>query len=165
MSTETVNTPYVNLSFTASPALRNNFQRVLVDLIALELVGKQAHWNIVGPNFRDLHLNLDAVVDIARAGADDVAERMRAVNATPDGRPATVVASATVPTAPAGEIFTTDAVAYIVSAIEAVVVTLRDVHGAIDEEDPSSSGIIEDLTTQLEQQAWFLSAEVRKPVH
>ena len=164
MSTETVNTPYVNLSFTASPALRNNFQRVLVDLIALELVGKQAHWNIVGPNFRDLHLNLDAVVDIARAGADDVAERMRAVNATPDGRPATVVASATVPTAPEGEIFTTDAVAYIVSAIEAVVVTLRDVHGAIDEEDPSSSGIIEDLTVQLEQQAWFLSAEIRKPV-
>ena len=76
-----------------------------------------------------------------------------------------MVASATVPTAPEGEICTTDAVAYIVSAIEAVVVTLRDVHGAIDEEDPSSSGIIEDLTTQLEQQAWFLSAEVRKPVH
>ena len=69
MSTETVNTPYVNLSFTASPALRNNFQRVLVDLIALELVGKQAHWNIVGPNFRDLHLNLDEVVGIARTGS------------------------------------------------------------------------------------------------
>ena len=76
MSTETVNTPYVNLSFTASPALRNNFQRVLVDLIALELVGKQAHWNIVGPNFRDLHLNLDEVVGIARTGSDDVAEAL-----------------------------------------------------------------------------------------
>ena len=165
MSTETVNTPYVNLSFTASPALRNNFQRVLVDLIALELVGKQAHWNIVGPNFRDLHLNLDEVVGIARTGSDDVAERMRAANATPDGRPATVAASATVPVAPEGEVLTTDAVAYIVSAIEAVVATLRDVHDTIDGEDPSSSGIIEDLTTQLEQQAWFLSAEVRKPVH
>ena len=69
-------------------------------LIALELVGKQAHWNIVGPNFRDLHLNLDEVVGIARTGSDDVAERMRAVNATPDGRPATVAASATVPAAP-----------------------------------------------------------------
>ena len=162
MSTETVNTPHVTLSFTASAALRDSFQRVLVNLIALELVGKQAHWNIVGPNFRDLHLNLDEVVGIARTGSDDVAERMRAVNATPDGRPATV--AATVPVAPEGEVLTTDAVAYIVSAIEAVVATLRDVHDIIDGEDPSSSGIIEDLTVQLEQQAWFLSSEIRKPV-
>ena len=153
MSTETVNTPHVTLSFTASAALRDSFQRVLVDLIALELVGKQAHWNIVGPNFRDLHLNLDEVVGIARTGSDDVAERMRAV-----------AASATVPVAPEGEVLTTDAVAYIVSAIEAVVATLREVHDTVDGEDPSSSGIIEDLTVQLEQQAWFLSAEVRKPV-
>ena len=164
MSTETVNTPHVTLSFTASAALRDSFQRVLVDLIALELVGKQAHWNIVGPNFRDLHLNLDEVVGIARTGSDDVAERMRAVNATPDGRPATVAASATVPVAPEGEVLATDAVAYIVSAIEAVVATLREVHDTVDGEDPSSSGIIEDLTVQLEQQAWFLSAEIRKPV-
>lgn len=164
MSTETVNTPHVTLSFTASAALRDSFQRVLVNLIALELVGKQTHWNIVGPNFRDLHLNLDEVVGIARTGSDDVAERMRAVNATPDGRPATVAASATVPVAPEGEVLTTDAVSYIVSAIEAVVATLRDVHDTIDGEDPSSSGIIEDLTVQLEQQAWFLSAEIRKPV-
>ena len=164
MSTETVNTPHVTLSFTASAALRDSLQRVLVNLIALELVGKQAHWNIVGPNFRDLHLNLDEVVGIARTGSDDVAERMRAVNATPDGRPATVAASATVPVAPEGEVLTTDAVAYIVSAIEAVVATLRDVHDTIDGEDPSSSGIIEDLTVQLEQQAWVLSAEIRKPV-
>lgn len=135
-----------------------------MDLIALQLVGKQAHWNIVGPNFRDLHLNLDEVVGIARTGSDDVADRMRAVNATPDGRPATVAASATVPAAPGGEVFTTDAVAYIVSAIDAVVATLREVHDTVDDEDPSSAGIIEDLTSQLEQQAWFLSAEIRKPV-
>ena len=155
MSTETVKTPHVTLSFTASAALRDSFQRVLVNLIALELVGKQTHWNIVGPNFRDLHLNLDEVVGIARTGSDD---------ATPDGRPATVAASATVPVAPEGEVLTTDAVSYIVSAIEEVVATLRDVHDTIDGEDPSSSGIIEDLTVQLEQQAWFLSAEIRKPV-
>ena len=164
MSTETVNTPYVNLSFTASPALRNNFQRVLVDLIALELVGKQAHWNIVGPNFRDVHLNLDDVVDIAREGSDEVAERMRAINAVPDGRPATVSAATTVPAAPEGEILTGEGVAYIVSAIEAVVATLRGVDEDVDSEDPTSSGIVEDLIGKLEQQAWFLSSEVRKPV-
>ena len=76
--------------FKASAALARDLERVLVDLIALQLVAKQAHWNIVGANFRDLHLNLDEVVAVARRGSDEVAERMRALHATPDGRPSTV---------------------------------------------------------------------------
>ena len=164
MNADTMTTPSINLSFTASAALSDNLQRVLTDLIALELVGKQIHWNVVGPNFRDLHLNLDEVVDIARAGSDEVAERMRAINAVPDGRPGTIAAATTVPAAPEGEILTSEGVAYIVSAIEAVVATLRGVDEDVDAEDPTSSGIVEDLIGKLEQQAWFLSAEVRKPV-
>jgi len=124
-------TPSINLSFTASAALSDNLQRVLTDLIALELVGKQIHWNVVGPNFRDIHLNLDDVVDIAREGSDEVAERMRAINAVPDGRPATVAADATVPSLPKDEITVSEGVAYVVSAIEAVVSTLRGVHDAV----------------------------------
>ena len=65
---------------------------------------------------------------------------------------------------PEGEILTSEGVAYIVSAIEAVVATLRGVDEDVDSEDPTSSGIVEDLIGKLEQQAWFLSAEVRKPV-
>ena len=164
MNADTMTTPSINLSFTASAALSDNLQRVLTDLIALELVGKQIHWNIVGPNFRDVHLNLDEVVDIARAGSDEVAERMRAINAVPDGRPGTIAAATTVPAAPEGEILTSEGVAYIVSAIEAVVATLRGVDEDVDAEDPTSSGIVEDLIGKLEQQAWFLSSEIRKPV-
>ena len=164
MNADTMTTPSINLSFTASAALSDNLQRVLTDLIALELVGKQIHWNVVGPNFRDIHLNLDDVVDIAREGSDEVAERMRAINAVPDGRPGTIAAATTVPAAPEGEILTSEGVAYIVSAIEAVVATLRGVDEDVDSEDPTSSGIVEDLIGKLEQQAWFLSSEVRKPV-
>ena len=164
MTADTMTTPSINLSYTASASLSDNLQRVLTDLIALELVGKQIHWNVVGPNFRDVHLNLDEVVDIAREGSDEVAERMRAINAVPDGRPTTVSAATTVPAAPEGEILTGEGVAYIVSAIEAVVATLRGVDEDVDSEDPTSSGIVEDLIGKLEQQAWFLSAEVRKPV-
>ena len=36
---------------------------------------------------------------------------------------------------------------------------LREIHGAVDEADPSSSGILEDYTQRLEQQSWFLSAQ------
>ena len=65
--------------FQASAKLSDNLQRVLVDLIELHLQGKQAHWNVVGTNFRDLHLQLDDLVDFAREASDTVAERMRAL--------------------------------------------------------------------------------------
>ena len=53
----------------ASPTLTTNLQAVLVDLIELHVQGKQAHWNIVGTNFRDLHLQLDEIIDAARGFA------------------------------------------------------------------------------------------------
>ena len=50
-------------------------QAVLVDLVDLSLVAKQAHWNLVGPRFRSIHLQLDEVVDSSRLFSDTVAER------------------------------------------------------------------------------------------
>ena len=89
--------------FQASPELSANLQRVLVDLIELHLQGKQAHWNVVGSNFRDLHLQLDELVDFAREASDTVAERMRALDSVPDGRSDAVAAGTTLPQFPAYE--------------------------------------------------------------
>ncbi|WP_205650716.1 Dps family protein [Actinoplanes solisilvae] len=82
-------------AFRATPAQADRLQRVLIDLVALHLYGKQAHWNIVGPHIRDLHLQLDELVEVAREAGDTIAERMRALDAVPDGRPATVAARTT----------------------------------------------------------------------
>jgi starvation-inducible DNA-binding protein len=77
-------------NFHATPPLAADLQRILADLIELHLQGKQAHWNIVGKNFRDLHLQLDELVDAAREASDTIAERMRALDAVPDGRSDTI---------------------------------------------------------------------------
>ena len=106
MSTKTVKNAPVTPAFTASAELAADLQRALVDITALSLVGKQVHWNVVGPNFRDLHLNLDEVVDIAREGSDELAERMRAINAYPDGRPDDRTRPARTHPAPTREIVT-----------------------------------------------------------
>lgn len=149
--------------FEAGKDLAKDLQAVLVDMIALHLVGKQAHWNIVGPNFRDLHLNLDELVDVAREGSDEIAERMRAIFATPDGRPAVVAADTTLPELPQGEVLTHDAIDHIVSSISATAATMRRVHDAVDEADPTSADILHSYIERLEQQAWFISAETRTP--
>jgi starvation-inducible DNA-binding protein len=148
--------------FTVSPEFVANLQRVLVDLIELHLQGKQAHWNVVGTNFRDLHLQLDELVDFAREGSDTIAERMRALDAVPDGRSDTVAATTSLPEFPAYERSTGDVVDLITVRIYATVDTMRSVHDAIDAEDPTTADVLHQLIDGLEKLAWLIKSENRK---
>ncbi|MGE0216234.1 Dps family protein [Mycolicibacterium sp.] len=149
-------------NFQASADLSAALQRVLVDLIELHLQGKQAHWNVVGTNFRDLHLQLDEVVDFARTASDTIAERMRALDAVPDGRSDTVAATTSLPEFPDYEHSSTDVVELITTRIYATVDTLRTVHDGVDAEDPSTADILHQLIDGLEKLAWLLKSENRK---
>jgi starvation-inducible DNA-binding protein len=148
--------------FNAPPGLPHNLQKVLVDLIELHLQGKQAHWNLVGTNFRDLHLQLDQIVDTARDASDTIAERMRALNAVPDGRSDTVTASTTLPAISSAELSTIETVDLITTRIYATVDTIRAVHDDVDAADPSSSDLLHEMIDSLEKAAWMLKSENRK---
>ncbi|MFJ6531979.1 Dps family protein [Microbacterium sp. NPDC091662] len=149
--------------FTASTTLANNLQAVLVDLLDLAIQGKQAHWNVVGRNFRDTHRQLDEIIDDARAFSDTIAERMRALHAVPDGRSATIAKTTSLPEFPAGEVSTTETIDLVTARLEAAVGTVRDVHDAVDEEDPTSADLLHAIIERLEQFAWMVSAENRSP--
>jgi len=149
--------------FAASETLAQNLQKVLVDLIELSLQGKQAHWNVVGRNFRDTHLQLDEIIAAARGFADTVAERMRALHALPDGRSGEVAGTTTLPEFPQGEIATTDVIDLMTQRLDAVAQTCRDVHDDVDEEDPTSADILHAILERVEQLSWMVSAENRTP--
>lgn len=148
-------------AFQASERLGGHLQQLLVDLTDLHLQGKQAHWNVVGKNFRDTHLVLDEVVDAARGFSDDIAERMRAIYVTPDARAKTVAASTSLAEFPNAEVNTGDCVDLIVAAIYAVAGTGRRIHDEVDEEDPTSADLIHTILERLEQLAWMIDAENR----
>jgi starvation-inducible DNA-binding protein len=144
---------------TASPKLAANLQRVLVDVIELHLQGKQAHWNVVGHNFRDLHLQLDEIVEAAREAGDTIAERMRALHAVPDGRADTVVATTSLARFPDGLHNAPEVVDLITVRLNRTAATLRDVHDDVDAEDPSTADLLHAIIDTLEQYAWMVSAE------
>lgn len=149
-------------NFRASAELAADLQRVLVDLIELHLQGKQAHWNVVGANFRDLHLQLDELVDAAREASDQIAERLRALDAIPDGRSDTVAATTSLPQFPAGEQNTGDVVDLITTRVYATVDTIRLVHDAVDAADPTTSDLLHEIIDSLEKLAWMTKSENRK---
>jgi starvation-inducible DNA-binding protein len=149
--------------FAASERLGENLQAVLVDLIELSLQGKQAHWNVVGRNFRDTHLQLDEIVAAARVFADTVAERMRSLHASPDARTDVVASATSLPALPPGEIATTDVIDQMTQRLDAVAGKCRRVHDEVDEEDPTSADILHTILERIEQLSWMVSAENREP--
>ncbi|TXL85195.1 DNA starvation/stationary phase protection protein [Streptomyces sp. IB2014 016-6] len=134
-------------------------QGALVDLLDLSLVAKQVHWNIVGPRFRSVHLQLDEVVTTARSHSDTVAERAAAIGVTPDGRAATVAAQSAIGTVADGWIKDADAVRTLVDGLSAVIVRMRERIRVTDEPDPVTQDILIGLTADLEKHHWMFQAE------
>jgi starvation-inducible DNA-binding protein len=113
--------------------------------------------------FRDLHLQLDEIVADAREFSDAVAERLRALHATPDGRSATVAETTSLPPYPNGEVDTAQTVDLITERLDRAVATMRDVHDEVDEEDPTTADLLHAIIARLEQYSWMVGAENRKP--
>ncbi|KAF5994405.1 MULTISPECIES: Dps family protein [Streptomyces] len=134
-------------------------QGALVDLVDLSLVAKQVHWNVVGPRFRSIHLQLDEVVDTARLHSDTVAERASTIGVPPDGRAATVATTSGIGVTPEGWIKDTDAVGELVDALSAVISRMRVRVDATGEADPVSQDIFIQITADLEKHHWMFQAE------
>lgn len=140
---------------TVSEAL----QGALVDLVDLSLVAKQVHWNVVGPRFRSIHLQLDEVVDTARAHSDTVAERSATLGVSPDGRSTTVASTSGIGGVPDGWVKDADAVRTLVDALGAVITRMRERVAATGEADPVSQDIFIGITADLEKHHWMFQAE------
>jgi starvation-inducible DNA-binding protein len=147
----------------ANKELSDSLQAVLVDLIELGIQGKQAHWNVVGSNFRDLHLQLDEIIASARLLSDVVAERMRALEVLPDGRSETVTKTTSLPSFPPDQVDTKQVVELVTERLQAVAATARRVHDVVDEADPTTADILHTVIQKVEQYAWMVSAELQKP--
>ncbi|MBO2459752.1 Dps family protein [Actinomadura violacea] len=134
-------------------------QGALVDLIDLSLVAKQAHWNLTGRNFKVVHEHLDEVVDLARTGQDDVAERAVAIGVNPDGRARTVADRTEIPQLEAGYLADDKVVAAITDVLAQIIARFRERIAATDEPDPVTQDLLIGIAAELEKQHWMFQAQ------
>ena len=144
----------------AHPVVAAALQQALVDLTDLSLQGKQAHWNIEGPGFRSLHLHLDEIIDEVRLAADDVAERMAAIEVAPDGRAATVAATSLVDPMEPGFLPTDKTARQYEERLLGVAERIKATLDPVDEHDHLSNDLLTGIATGLEKQAWMLRAAI-----
>ncbi|HEY3471756.1 MAG TPA: DNA starvation/stationary phase protection protein [Amycolatopsis sp.] len=156
MSTSPIKSP---LSEADKEITGNALQATLVDLVDLSLIAKQAHWNVVGANFRSAHLQLDELVNTARQYVDEVAERANAIGISPNGKAKTVVESSGVPEYPDNWQSVESTVAAIVDILAALIERLRQRIDETDKSDLVTQDLLIEITRALEEAHWMWQAQ------
>jgi starvation-inducible DNA-binding protein len=137
----------------------NALQATLVELIDLSLIGKQFHWNVVGPHFRSLHLQLDELVDSWHDLSDTVAERAVAVGYSPDGQASEVARSAGLEPVEAAPIKDDEVVRLLTHRLSEIADRVRGRMDRLGELDAASQDVLIGVVRELEMQTWMVRAQ------
>lgn len=135
-------------------------QATLVELIDLALQGKQAHWNVVGPNFTPVHAFLDTVVDDLRTWYDDVAERMTALGINPDGRAITVAATTSLAQVPTGWLKDREVLEAFDERLGVVSEALAARAAEIGDRDLASQDLLVEILRGIDKHRWMFRAQL-----
>jgi len=135
-------------------------QATLVEIIALSLIGKQFHWNIYWPGFRELQVQLDEFVDSWANLADEVAERAAAIGSAPDGRASAVEASG-VEAVGAGSTDTATARSALCLRLERVSERVSARRAKVGDLDVTSQDVLIEVSRELDKHVWMLRAELQ----
>jgi starvation-inducible DNA-binding protein len=133
---------------------------VVVDLQALAVDGKQAHWHVRGANFQAVHELLDMIVAHAQEFADLAAERVVALGLPIDARIQTVASKTTTPQMDAGFQQSDQTIAQVIAGIDATLATVRTAVEELEELDQVSQDVAIEISRGLEKDRWFLFAHV-----
>lgn len=133
---------------------------VVLDLEALVVNGKQAHWHVRGGSFIGVHELLDDVVTHAQEYADTAAERVVALGLPLDARLATVAAKSSLPALADGFQQWPDTVASVVGLIDAALGTVRAAVTGLDDIDLSSQDVAIEIERGLTKDRWLLQAHI-----
>jgi starvation-inducible DNA-binding protein len=140
-------------------AIGVELQAVLVVLTDLALTGKHAHWNVVGPHFRPLHLQLDELIDAWRDAADVVGERAVALGHAPDGRVATIAARTELPALDAGPQRDADLIGHLTQLLTDATGEVRTRMDRIEELDVVTADLLHGIAAKLEEQLWMIRVQ------
>ncbi|MFF0268312.1 Dps family protein [Kribbella sp. NPDC004536] len=132
---------------------------LLIELVDLALTAKQAHWNVSGMWFRQLHTQLDELADDVRLWSDDVAERLTTIGIAADARVATVAAKTPFAGFPSGFVGSTTVAPLIVERLSKVTENNQSRIEKLGAVDLVSQDLVIGITGGLQKHEWMFAAE------
>ncbi len=151
----------IDLSENVRSATIALLQARLSDALDLEAQLKQAHWNVKGRDFQQLHELFDEVHKEVEAFADVLAERITALGGIADGRVATTAAASRLDPYPfdahAGE----HHLRAVATALAQFAKSVRaDIEAAVGLGEAVAADIFTELSRASDKQLWFIESHL-----
>jgi starvation-inducible DNA-binding protein len=140
--------------------IAEGLKRLLADSYTLYLQTHNFHWNVTGPQFRELHLMFEEHYTELAVVVDDIAERIRTLGVAVPGTYKAFAELSSIKEVE-GVPGAADMVVTLTHGHEQVVKTCRDVlKKAQDADDESTAALVGDRMRVHEKTAWMLRAMV-----
>lgn len=138
--------------------IAEGLKKLLADSYTLYLQTHNFHWNVTGPQFRELHLMFEEHYTELAVAVDDIAERIRTLGIAAPGTYRSFAELSSIKEVdgvpPASEMVT-----LLLQGHEAVVKTCREVLKLSQQaDDESTSALVGDRMRVHEKTAWMLRA-------
>jgi starvation-inducible DNA-binding protein len=134
----------------------------LADGIDLYNQTKQAHWNVKGMQFFQLHELFDKVADVIEDGVDEIAERAVELGGVADGVVQSVVKRTTLAPYPVDLKAGRDHCERLSKALAAYGKNLRAaITTAAEAGDVDTSDLFTELSRAADKQLWFVEAHIQ----
>lgn len=138
--------------------IAEGLKRLLADSYTLYLQTHNFHWNVTGPQFRELHLMFEEHYTELAVAVDDIAERIRTLGVAAPGTYKSFAELSSIKEVE-GVPGAADMVVTLTHGHEQVVKTCRDVlKKAQDADDESTAALVGDRMRVHEKTAWMLRA-------
>jgi len=133
----------------------------LADYLDLERQAKQAHWNIRGTRFQQLHELFDATAALAVGWSDELAERAGQLGVPAEGTLQAIAERSRLPKAP---LVVDNADGWVHVVAEALASCANAARADIEEASAADDAITADLLTRItgatDKQLWFVESHL-----
>jgi starvation-inducible DNA-binding protein len=157
-------------TFTTSIDLASDTREAMIDLCNQQLADsfdlysqlKQAHWNVKGKDFFQLHELFDTLAANVLEHVDEIAERATALGGYATGTARMAAANSTLPEFPTDCVDGPEHVRALVERHAGYAASTRKaIDTALGVEDQSTADMFIEISRQTDKDLWFLEAHLQ----
>ena len=134
----------------------------LADTIDLKPMAKQAHWNVKGMAFYELHLLFDKVAEHLEEASDTLAERITALGGVAEGTARQTAAKSSIPEYPVEAVRGSDHILALSQRLAQAANAMRqNIEDCLSLGDQASADVFIELVRVTDKDVWFLHAHLQ----
>ncbi len=153
----------IDLAFEVRSEVVKLLNQTLAATLDLKTQVKQAHWNVKGMNFYQLHELFDAMATELEGYTDMVAERVTTLAGTAMGTARIAAANSILPEYPLDAV---DGVEHVTALAERYAIYAKHLRAAIDQTselgDADTADLYTEVSRDIDKRLWFLEAHLVK---